>query len=120
MIISVPAEIKTREYRVGVNPGGVQSLVRAGHQVRIQRGAGVGSGIPDAEFARAGATLVPTAGDAWAADMVIKVKEPLPAEYAFFRPGLLLFTYLHLAAVPDLTHKLIESGVRAIAYETVQ
>jgi alanine dehydrogenase len=120
MIVGVPTEIKTREYRVGVNPGGVQALVRAGHQVRVQRGAGLGSGISDEEFVRSGATLVDTAGEAWAAQMVMKVKEPLPAEYGFFRPGLVLFTYLHLAAVPQLTHALLKSQVRAVAYETIQ
>src|SRR5690242_17053870 len=100
MIVGVPAEIKTREYRVGINPGGVQTLSHGGHVVRVQRGAGLGSGISDADFERAGATLVESAEEAWAADMVLKVKEPLPSEYAYFRPGLVLFTYLHLAAVP--------------------
>jgi alanine dehydrogenase len=120
MIVGVPSEIKTREYRVGINPGGVLSLTRKGHEVRVQRGAGLGSGITDRELERAGATLVESAAEAWAADMVMKVKEPLPAEYGFFRPGLVLFTYLHLAAVPDLTRELMRSGVRAIGYETVQ
>jgi alanine dehydrogenase len=120
MIVGVPTETKTREYRVGINPGGVQSLVRAGHGVLIQRGAGLGSGISDEEFTRAGARLVETAAEAWSAEMVMKVKEPLPAEYKFFRPGLVLFTYLHLAAVPELTRALVDSGVRAIAYETIQ
>jgi alanine dehydrogenase len=120
MIVGVPAEIKTREYRVGINPGGVQSLVRRGHQVRVQRGAGHGSGISDEELARAGASLVESAAEAWTADMVLKVKEPLPAEFAYFRPGLVLFTYLHLAAEPGLTRALMDAGVRAIGYETVQ
>ena len=120
MIVGVPTEIKTREYRVGINPGGVHSLTRAGHTVLVQRGAGVGSGISDEEFARAGARIVATDAEAWSADMVMKVKEPLPAEYKFFRPGLVLFTYLHLAAVPDLTRALVETGVRAVAYETIQ
>ncbi len=120
MIVGVPTEIKTREYRVGINPGGVQALVRAGHQVRVQRGAGLGSGITDDEFARSGATLVESAAEAWAAEMVMKVKEPLPAEYAFFRPGLVLFTYLHLAAVPTLTAALLDAQVRSVAYETIQ
>lgn len=120
MIVGVPTETKTREYRIGINPGGVQMLVRRGHQVRVQRGAGVGSGISDDELARAGATLVASAEEAWAAEMVMKVKEPLPDEYRFFRPGLVLFTYLHLAAEPTLTRELLRSGVRAIAYETVQ
>jgi alanine dehydrogenase len=120
MIVGVPTEIKTREYRVGINPGGVQSFTRSGHTVLVQRGAGLGSGISDEEFARAGAKLVDSAAEAWSAEMVMKVKEPLPAEYKFFRPGLVLFTYLHLAAVPELTRALVETGVRGIAYETVQ
>jgi alanine dehydrogenase len=120
MIVGVPTEIKTREYRVGINPGGVHSLTRAGHTVLIQRGAGLGSGISDEEFVRAGGRIVSSDAEAWSADMVMKVKEPLPAEYKFFRPGLVLFTYLHLAAVPDLTRALVETGVRAVAYETIQ
>lgn len=120
MIVGIPTETKTREYRVGINPGGVQTLRRAGHTVRIERGAGLGSGISDADFERAGATIVPTAAEAWAADMVMKVKEPLPSEYGFFRQGQVLFTYLHLAALPELTRALCESGVRSIAYETIQ
>ncbi len=120
MLIGVPTEIKTREFRVGINPGGVLALVRAGHKVQIQKGAGEGSGISDAEFAAAGATIVPTAADAWSADLVMKVKEPLEAEYRFFREGLILYTYLHLAPLPELTKKLMETRVRAIAYETVE
>lgn len=120
MIIGVPTETKTREYRVGINPGGVLALTRAGHTVRIQKDAGIGSGISDAEFVAAGATIVPGAAEAWDAEMVIKVKEPQPDEYGFFRKGMILFTYLHLAAVPDLTRALVDSGVRSIAYETIQ
>ena len=120
MIVGVPTETKTREYRIGINPGGVQMLARRGHEVRVQRGAGLGSGISDAELSTAGATLVDAPADVWAADLVMKVKEPLPHEYGFFRPGLALFTYLHLAAEPELTRALIASGVRAIGYETVQ
>ena len=120
MIIGVPTEIKTREYRVGINPGGVLALVRAGHKVLIQAGAGEGSGISDKEFQGAGATIVPGAADAWGADMVMKVKEPLPAEFQYFRPGLVLYTYLHLAAEPELTRQLMEKKVRAVAYETIQ
>ena len=103
MIIGVPTEIKTREYRVGINPGGVVALVRAGHKVRIQKGAGLGAGITDKDFEGAGATIVPSADDAWGAELVMKVKEPLPAEYKYFRPGLILYTYLHLAPLPELT-----------------
>jgi alanine dehydrogenase len=120
MIVGVPTETKTREYRIGINPGGVQVLTRRGHQVLVQRGAGVGSGISDEELTRAGARLVASADEIWAADMVMKVKEPLPDEYRFFRPGLVLFTYLHLAAEPELTRALLDAGVRGIAYETVQ
>jgi alanine dehydrogenase len=120
MIVGVPTETKTREYRIGINPGGVQILKRAGHQVIVQRGAGNGSGISDDELARAGAKLVDTPGEVWAAEMVLKVKEPLPHEYRYFRPGLVLFTYLHLAAEPALTRALLAGGVRGIAYETVQ
>lgn len=120
MIVGVPTEIKTREHRVGINPGGVQALVRRGHPVLIQRGAGRGSGISDAEFEHAGATMVDTEAEAWAAEMVMKVKEPLPSEYGYFRPGLVLFTYLHLAAIPELTRALMHAGVRSIAYETIQ
>jgi alanine dehydrogenase len=120
VIIGVPTEIKTREYRVGINPGGVRQLVRHGHEVLVQKGAGIGAGITDKDFELAGARVVPTAADAWSAEMVIKVKEPLPAEYQFFRPGLILYTYLHLAPLPELTGELMKKGVRAIAYETVQ
>jgi alanine dehydrogenase len=120
MIVGVPTETKTREYRIGINPGGVQMLVRAGHEVLVQRGAGLGSGILDSELERSGARLVDSAAEVWRADMVMKVKEPLPDEFGFFRPGLVLFTYLHLAAEPTLTRALVDSGVRAIAYETVQ
>ncbi len=120
MRIGVPTEIKALENRVGVNPGGVQALVRAGHEVRVQSGAGVGSGISDADLSAAGAQIVASAKDAWDADMVIKVKEPLAEEFGFFRPGLVLFTYLHLAPLPELTRALMESRVRAIAYETIE
>ncbi|MCA9581880.1 MAG: alanine dehydrogenase, partial [Myxococcales bacterium] len=120
MIIGVPKETKTREYRVGINPGGVRALVDAGHQVLIERSAGEGSGIPDEMFVRAGGTIVDSASDAWSAQMVIKVKEPIASEYRFFREGLILYTYLHLAPLPELTNALMKSKVRAIAYETIQ
>ncbi len=120
MIIGVPTEIKTREYRVGINPGGVLALTRAGHQVHIQKGAGEGSGITDAEFQAAGAKIVASARVAWSAEMVMMVKEPLEQEYQYFREGLVLFTYLHLAPLPGLTKALMETKVRAIAYETVE
>lgn len=120
MKIGVPKEIKTKEFRVGINPGGVRALRADGHDVLVEQGAGIGSGIHDADFADAGATIVPTAADAWGADMVMKVKEPLPSEYGFFRPGLVLYTYLHLAPLPELTAALMDRKVRAIAYETIQ
>ena len=112
--------MKTPQYPLGLNPGGVRQLTRAGHEVRIQKGAGVGAGISDQDFAAVGARIVPTAADAWSADMVMKVKEPLPEEYGYFRPGLVLYTYLHLAPLPELTKELMAKKVRAIAYETVQ
>ncbi len=120
MIIGVPKEIKDKEYRVALTPGGAESLVHAGHQVLIERGAGVGSGFSDEQYAQGGATIVASAAEAYQAEMVLKVKEPLPAEYAYLRPGLILFTYLHLAADERLTRTLVERQVRAIAYETVQ
>ncbi len=120
MIIGVPTEIKPRENRVGINPGGVSLLVRDGHRVLVQKGAGLGSGIRDEDFEAAGATIVSSAEEAWAADMVMKVKEPLPSEYGFFREGLILFTYLHLAPLPELTRELMNKKVRAIAYETIE
>ncbi len=120
MIIGVPTEIKPYESRVGINPGGVAELVRAGHEVRVQSGAGIGAGLPDEVLAGAGARIVPSAEDVWEAELVMKVKEPLESEYRFFRRGLALYTYLHLAAVPELTRELMDRGVRAIAYETIQ
>ncbi len=119
MIIGVPKEIKTREYRVGMTPAGVKSLTSRGHKVLIEKAAGEGSGIPDADYVAQGAQIVATAADAWSAEMVVKVKEPLPAEYGFFRRDLILFTYLHLAAEAELTKKLVETGVSGVAYETI-
>ncbi|MCO6453375.1 MAG: alanine dehydrogenase [Caldilineales bacterium] len=120
MIIGVPTEIKDNEYRVAMTLGGVKQLTDAGHEVRIQSGAGLGSGFLDEEYARLGGTIVPTAADAWAADMVVKVKEPQESEYPFLRPDLVLFTYLHLAAEEQLTKVMRDSGVIGIAYETVE
>jgi alanine dehydrogenase len=120
VIIGVPKEIKTRENRVGMTPAGVKSLVTRGHKVLVEKSAGEGSGLSDAAYAAAGATLVPTAADAWAAEMVVKVKEPLPAEYGFFRENLVLYTYLHLAPEPELTKQLIEKKVAGVAYETIE
>ena len=119
MKIGLPKEIKVKENRVALTPGGVGTLVRRGHSVLVERGAGVGSGIQDGEYAAAGASLG-SAHDAWAADLVVKVKEPIASEYAHLRPDLLLFTYLHLAADRELTEALLEAGTTAVAYETVQ
>ncbi|MED4955619.1 alanine dehydrogenase, partial [Paenibacillus macerans] len=120
MIIGVPKEIKNNENRVALTPSGAYSLVSAGHQVFIEKNAGTGSGFTDAEYTAAGARLVGQAADAWSAELVIKVKEPQPSEYAYFRKGLILFTYLHLAPEPELTAALRDKGVTAIAYETVE
>ncbi|ANB55530.1 alanine dehydrogenase [Anoxybacillus sp. B7M1] len=120
MKIGVPKEIKNNENRVAMTPAGVMTLVQAGHEVYVEAGAGEGSGFLDEEYEKAGATIVKTAQDAWAAEMVMKVKEPLPEEYQYFRENLILFTYLHLAAEPELTKALIDHKVVGIAYETVQ
>jgi alanine dehydrogenase len=120
VIIGVPKEIKTREYRVGMTPAGVRSLTSRGHKVLVEKSAGEGSGIKDNEYVAAGASIVATAAEAWGADMVVKVKEPLTAEYGFFRDGLILYTYLHLAPEPELTRKLVQSKVCGIAYETIE
>jgi len=119
MIVGIPKEIKTMENRVAMTPGAVEALVRQGHQVRVEAGAGMGSGCSDEEFAAAGAELV-DAAQAWAAEMVIKVKEPLASEYQYLRDDLLLFTYLHLAADRALTDALLQSGTTGVAYETVK
>jgi alanine dehydrogenase len=120
VIIGVPKETKTREYRVGMTPAGVRSLTSRGHKVLVEKSAGDGSGIKDADYVAAGGTMVQTAAEAWGADMVVKVKEPLASEYGFFREGLILYTYLHLAAEPELTKRLAQSKVSAIAYETIE
>lgn len=121
MIIGVPKEIKDNEYRIALTPGGAETLRRAGHRVLVQAGAGTGSGFTDDEYARYGATIVATAAEVWGgAEMVIKVKEPLSSEFAYLRPGLILFTYLHLAAVEDLTYELMKKKVISIGYETVE
>ena len=120
MLIGVPTEIKNNEYRVAATPAGVAELVAHGHQVVLQAGAGAGSSFTDEEYAAAGAAVVADAADAWAAELVLKVKEPIASEYRFLREDLTLFTYLHLAADPDLVEALVESSTRGIAYETVQ
>jgi len=122
MIIGVSKEIKTAENRVGATPAGVDMLVKAGHKVLVEKGAGEGSGFSDQEYRQVGAMIVPTAADAWEAEMVLKVKEPIEPEFKFFREDLLLFTYLHLAnpKLEDLTRLLMEKKVTAVAYETVE
>jgi alanine dehydrogenase len=121
MIIGVPKEIKTREYRVGLVPGGAATLVQRGHTVLVERGAGLGSGIHDQDYTAVGAQIVDKATDVWArADMIVKVKEPLESEYALIREGQTLYTYFHLAAVPSLAKVLLEKKVAAVAYETIQ
>lgn len=121
MIIGVPKEIKNNENRVGITPAGVVAYTNAGHKVLIEAGAGVGSGFSDQDYEAAGAVIKSSAKEVWqAADMVVKVKEPLPEEYPYFREGLILYTYLHLAPEPELTKALVETKTVAIAYETIQ
>ncbi len=119
MIIGVPKEVKTRENRVSMTPGAVETLARRGHEVLVESGAGLGSGLSDEEYSAAGAKIV-SVDQAWGAEMVVKVKEPMAAEYGFLREDLILFTYLHLAADRPQTDALLKSGTIGIAYETVQ
>ena len=121
MIIGVPKEIKTEEYRVGIVPAGVRLLKSSGHSVLIERGAGEGAGISDREFENAGAHLVSSPAEVYGeTDLVMKVKEPLPPEYDLLRPGLMIYTFLHLAPAPKLTETLLEKDIIGIAYETIQ
>ncbi len=120
MLIGVPREIKADEARVALTPAGVAELVARGHEVVVETAAGVGSGIADDAYAAAGARVVPTAAEAWAASLVLKVKEPVGPELALLRDDLTLFAYLHLAAAPELADALLERGTTAIAYETVR
>lgn len=124
MRVGVPAEVKNNEFRVAITPSGVHELVAHGHEVHIQEGAGLGSSISDDDYRAAGATIASGSGaadDVWGtADLLLKVKEPIETEYRHFRDGLVLFTYLHLAAEAALTTALVETGVTGIAYETVQ
>ncbi|GAE24371.1 alanine dehydrogenase [Halalkalibacter wakoensis JCM 9140] len=121
MLIGVPKEIKNNENRVAATPASVLTLVQAGHQVLIEKNAGVGSGFEDEAYVQAGAEIEEDPVAIWEkVDMIMKVKEPLPSEYGYFRKGLILFTYLHLAAEPELAKALVEKEVTAIAYETVQ
>jgi alanine dehydrogenase len=121
MIVGVPKEIKAEEQRVAITPTGVNAMVLHGHRVLVERNAGIGSGIGDAEFRQAGAQIVRSARRVWEqAEMICKVKEPLPPEYRYLRSGLLLFTYLHLAASEKLTRTLLEKNVCGIGYETIE
>jgi len=121
MLVGVPREIKNHEYRVAITPAGVHELVRHGHDVVVEKDAGVGSSIPDAEYLAAGATILDTADEVWsAAELVLKVKEPIAEEYGRMRRGQTLFTYLHLAASRPCTDALLAAGTTSIAYETVQ
>lgn len=121
MTIGVPKEIKPQEHRVALTPSGAYQLTRRGHRVLVERNAGAGAGFPDADYTQAGAELAQSHEHVFAeGELVVKVKEPQPSEYAFLRPGQLLFTYLHLAANRELTEALMKSGVTALAYETIE
>ena len=121
MIVGVPKEIKSDEYRVAMLPVAALELTHAGHTVLVEAGAGQGSGIADAAYAASGATIVTDAAEIWAeAELVIKVKEPQPTEWGLFRPDQVVFTYFHFAADQALTEAIIDSGITAIAYETLR
>lgn len=121
MKIGIPKEVKNRENRVAIVPGGVKLLKEAGHEVFVQNNAGVGAGIPDEKFSEAGATLIQSPDELWGtSEMIIKVKEPIAEEYSRMQKGQLLYTYLHLAAVPELTNELVKREVNSVAYETIE
>jgi alanine dehydrogenase len=120
VLVGVPREVKNHEYRVAITPAGVVELVHHGHDVLVEAGAGAGSSLLDRDYVAAGAKIVPTADEVWAADLVLKVKEPMPEEYGRLRSGQILFTYLHLAANAECTRALVDAGTTAIAYETVR
>jgi len=121
MIIGCPKEVKTREYRVGLVPGGVAALIARGHQVFVEKGAGLGSGLPDSDYEAVGAKILDKAADVWAkAEMIVKVKEPIASEYPLMREGQTIYTYFHLAADKPLTRALLDRKVAAVAYETIQ
>ncbi|MFQ5466212.1 MAG: alanine dehydrogenase [Thermodesulfobacteriota bacterium] len=121
MVIGIPKEIKADEFRVAIVPSGVRALVEKGHRVLVENSAGLGCSIPDADYAAAGAEIKDTAEEVWtAADLVVKVKEPLASEYGYFRGGLVVFTFFHLAAAPALADALIDRKVTAVAYETTE
>ena len=121
MIIGVPKEIKDNEFRVGIVPGGVEELTLAGHKVLLEKGAGLGSGIPDSEFTKAGAGIIARKRELFAkAEMILKVKEPQPAEFGLLRKGQILFCYFHFAASRSLTAAMLKKEIVAIAYETLR
>ncbi|CAN7707066.1 alanine dehydrogenase [Paenibacillus sp. LjRoot56] len=121
LVVGVPKEIKNNENRVALTPGGAGMLQMSGHRVLVEAGAGIGSGFSDEDYKQEGATIIAHAAEVWAqSDMIMKVKEPLPAEYSYFKEGQMLFTYLHLAAAGDLATQLLEKKVTGIAYETIQ
>jgi alanine dehydrogenase len=121
LVIGVPKEIKDHETRVGCVPATVTALREHGHEVLVETQAGLGSSVPDEEYAEAGAIIVGSEAEVWSkSDLIVKVKEPQPSEYKFFRPGLILFTYLHLAPLPELTEALLRSRVSSVAYETIR
>jgi alanine dehydrogenase len=121
MLIGVPTEIKTREFRVGMIPAGVRILTARGHTVVVQAGAGLGSGLSDEEYRKAGAQIAGTKEEVWKrAEMIVKVKEPLPDEYPLMREGQIVYTYLHLAAAPELGHEMLRRKVDGVAYETIE
>jgi alanine dehydrogenase len=121
MLIGIPKEIKVREYRVGLIPGGVKLLTDAGHKVLVEKGAGEGSGLSDKQYIEAGATIVSSADEVWGqAEMIMKVKEPIPVEFPRMRENQLVYTYFHIAADPELAHELVKRKVTAVAYETIE
>ena len=120
MKVGIPREVKDHEYRVAITPAGVHELTRAGHQVYVEKDAGTGSSLPDDDFVAAGAQILGDPDDVWDVDLVLKVKEPVAEEYHRMRAGRTLFTYLHLAASRECTQALADSGIDAVAYETVQ
>lgn len=121
LVVGVPKEIKNNENRVALTPGGAGMLQMSGHRVLVEEGAGIGSGFSDEDYKQEGATIIAHAAEVWAqSDMIMKVKEPMPAEYGYFKEGQILFTYLHLAAAGDLAAQLLEKKVTGIAYETIQ
>ncbi|TMB00766.1 MAG: alanine dehydrogenase, partial [Deltaproteobacteria bacterium] len=121
MIIGCPKEVKTREYRAGLVPGGVQALATRGHTVLVEKGAGLGSGIGDESYVKAGAQIVDSGREVWQrAQMIVKVKEPSEAEYGLMQEGQTIYTYFHLAAVPALAKALLDKKIAAVAYETIQ